>query len=219
MAGEELQIVRLRNDFYRDGFYKMFIALGLMLGAIFLVLTASFSLWLEKPSPVVFNTDAEGRVFPPVPLNLTYISTADLLQWASTVLPQAFSYDFMNFNTQYASLQQYFTPDGLAKLTTLLTIYANPKTVEASKLFIIATPSAAPTIFTQGAIKKGTLAGRYGWWIQLPLDIKYTGSAEKDYITQVIVKALVIRIPILNDLSGIAIDDILVSKPQGVQAV
>ncbi len=218
MAGEELQIVRLRNDFYRDGFYKMFIALGLMLGAIFLVLTASFSLWLEKPSPVVFNTDAEGRVFPPVPLDKPYISTADLLQWVSTVLPQAFSYDFLNFNNQYASIQQYFTPDGFAKLTTLLNTYANPKTVEASKLFIIAAPSAAPTIYLQG-LGKGAVAGKYGWWIQLPLDIKYTGSAEKEYTTPVIVKALVIRIPITNDLSGVAIDDILVSKSQGVKAV
>jgi hypothetical protein len=218
MAGEELQIVRLRNDFYRDGFYKMFIALALMLGAIFLVLSASFSLWLEKPSPVVFNTDAEGRVFPPVPLNLTYISTADLLQWVSSVLPQAFSYDFMNYNNQYGNLQHYFTPDGFAKLTNILNTYANPKTVVDSKLFIIAAPSAAPTVFNQGLINKGTLAGRYGWWIQLPLDIKYT-SAEKDYTTPVIVKALVVRVPILNDLSGIAIDDLLVSKPQGVKGV
>jgi hypothetical protein len=116
------------------------------------------------------------------------------------------------------SLQQYFTPDGFAKLTTMLNTYANPKTVDASKLFIVAAPSAAPTVFNQGLINKGTLAGRYGWWIQLPLDIKYTGSAEKDYTTPVVVKALVIRIPILNDLSGIAIDDVLVSKAQGVKA-
>jgi intracellular multiplication protein IcmL len=212
MAEEELQIVRLRNDFYRDGFYKIFIALTMMAFAIFLLIAASFSMYLEKPSPVVFYTDTEGRVFSPVPLDQTYISTADLLQWASSVLPKAFSYDFMNYTNQLDSLEQYFTQTGFKKLTDTLATYANPKTVVDSKLFIQATPTAAPTIFNQGLITQGNLAGRYGWWVQMPLDILYS-NAEKIYTTPVIIKALVVRISIQNDLSGVAIEDIVISKP------
>jgi hypothetical protein len=217
MAEEELQIVRLRSDFYRDGVYKLFIALVFMGVAIFLLLAASFSLYLEKPSPVVFHTDNEGRVFPPVPLDQPYISTADLLQWTSTVLPLSFSYDFMNYNSQSNDIEQYFSQNGWKKLQNLLVTYANPKTVLDSKLFILASPSAAPTVFNQGLINQGSLAGRYGWWVQMPLDIRYT-NAEKAYTSSITVKVLLIRVPIVNDLSGIAIEDILVSNPQGGKA-
>lgn len=211
MAEEELEIVRLKNDFYKDGFYKVFLALIMMMTAIVLLLFASLSLYLEKPSPILFYTDNEGRVFPPVPENKPYISTANLLQWASKRLPASFTFDFSNYANELNDLQQYYTRNGWQKLQDLLTTYANEKTVEDSKLFIQAVPSSVPTIFNQGLIQEGT-GGSYGWWIQLPLDIRYT-TADKNYTTSVIIQALVVRVPILNDLSGVAIDDILLSKP------
>jgi intracellular multiplication protein IcmL len=212
MAEEELEIVRLRNDFYKDGFYKVFIALVMMFAAIFLLLFASLSLYLEKPSPVLFNTDNEGRVFPPIPVNQPYISTPDLLQWASNVLPASFSFDFLNYQNEINALPQYYTKNGWEKLTDLLSTYANSKMMEDSKLFILAVPSSVHTVFNQGLINDSN-GGRYGWWIQLPLEIRYT-TVDKFYSTPVIIQALVVRVPILNDLSGVAIDDILVSKAQ-----
>lgn len=211
MAGEELEIVRLRKDFYRDGFYKVFIAMVLMAGAIFLLLMVSFSLYLESPNPVTFHTDNDWRVFPPVPVNEPYISTADLLQWISEAMPASFSYNFLNYAVEYANLSHYYTPDGLQKLADVLTIYANPKTIQDAKLFIQATPSAAPTVFNQGLITTGDLAGRYGWWVQIPINIRYS-NVQKVYTTPILIKALVVRIPTLNDLTGVAIADILVSK-------
>jgi intracellular multiplication protein IcmL len=212
MAGEELEIVRLKNDFYKDGFYKVFIALVMMAVAIFLLLCASLSLYLEKPAPLLFHTDNEGRVFPPVPLNQIYISNADLLQWTSKVLPAAFTFDFLNYNDELGALQQYFTKTGFQKLTDLLGTYANDKTIQDSKLFIQAVPSAVPSLFNQGLINDNA-GGRYGWWISMPVDIHYT-TADKAYTTPVNIQALVVRVPITNDLSGVAIDDILVSRPQ-----
>lgn len=217
MAGEELEIVRLRKDFYRDGFYKVFIALAMMAAAVFLLLAVSFSLYLEKPNPVTFDTDMDWRVFPSVPVNQPYISTADLLQWISMALPASFSFDFLNYAAEYNDLPHYYTQNGWKKLSDLLLIYANPKTVQDAKLFIQASPSAAPTIFSQGLINSGELAGKYGWWVQMPTHIRYS-NAEKMYTTPVVIKALVIRVPTLNDLTGVAIEDILISKVQGGKA-
>jgi hypothetical protein len=123
----------------------------------------------------------------------------------------------MNYNSQSNDIEQYFSQNGWKKLQNLLVTYANPKTVLDSKLFILASPSAAPTVFNQGLINQGSLAGRYGWWVQMPLDIRYT-NAEKAYTSSITVKVLLIRVPIVNDLSGIAIEDILVSNPQGGKA-
>jgi intracellular multiplication protein IcmL len=217
VAGEELEVVRLRKDFYRDGFYKVFIALVMMGAAIFLLLTISLSLHLEKPDPRTFRTDAGWRVFPPVPLNRPYVSTADLLQWISVAVPASFSFDFLNYASSYNNLPGYYTPDGWKKLTDLLIIYANSKTIQEAKLFIQATPSAAPTVFSQGLINTGELAGRYGWWVQMPINIRYS-NADKTYTTPVVVKVLVVRTSTLDDLTGIAIQDVLISKVQGGKA-
>ena len=212
MAGDELEIVRLRNDFYKDGFYKVFFALVMMAFAIFLLLCASLSLYLEKPAPLLFRTDNEGRVFQPVPLNEIYISNADLLQWTSKALPASFTFDFLNYNDELGAVQQYYTRNGFQKLLDLLAIYANDKTVQDSKLFIQAAPSTVPSLFNQGLINDNN-GGRYGWWVSMPMDLHYT-TADKTFTTPVIIQALVVRVPITNDLSGVAIDDILVNRPQ-----
>jgi hypothetical protein len=214
MAAEESDVVRLRSEFTRDGFYKIFIALVMMVAAIVLLVAVSFSLYVEKPSPVTFDTDADWRVFPPVPVNQAYVSSADLLQWVSMVLPKSFSFDFVGYTNELNDLPQYYTQNGLKKLMDLLNTYAEPKTIQDSKLFIQARPSAAPSVFQEGPIGQGDLSGRYGWWVQMPLTIHYS-SPNKVYDTPLALQVLVVRIPTLNDLTGIAIEDITVSKAGG----
>jgi hypothetical protein len=214
MAAEEMDVVRLRSEFTRDGFYKVFIALVMMVAAIILLVAVSFSLYVEKPTPVTFETDADWRVFPPVPVNQAYVSSADLLQWVSTVLPQSFSFDFVGYKNEMNDLPQYYTQNGFKKLTDLLNTYANEQTIQDSRLFIQARPSSAPSVFNQGLINQGELSGSYGWWVQMPVVMHYS-SPNKIYDTPLAIQVLVVRIPTLNDLTGIAIEDITVSKAQG----
>ena len=54
MAGEELQVIRLRNDFYRDGFKKMMFALSILLTAVILLIATSIYLFVNKPQPITF---------------------------------------------------------------------------------------------------------------------------------------------------------------------
>ncbi len=212
MAEDELNIVRLRNDFYRDGFYKVIIALAVVSSAILLLLMTSFYLFFKKPSPVIFTTDNEWRIFPPVPLNQPYLTTADLLQWASGVLPKAFTYDFTNYQKEIKLLEQYFTPDGWAKMQEALNTFANPDTMQSAKLFISGTPSGAPVIINQGI-----LSDKYSWWVQMPMVINYS-SVDRSYNINLVVQILVVRVSTLNNLLGIAIDNVIVSKDQGGKA-
>ena len=214
MAGEELEIVRLRNDFYRDGFYKVFIALMMTALAIVLLLATSFYLYTHKPPPVTFYTDSDLKAFPLVPVTDPYVKQADLIQWVSEVLPASFTFDFADYQKQLKQLQQYYTPKGWAALATQLDIYANAKMIDSTKLFVNASASGTPTIPNQGMID-----GRYGWWIQLPLKIHYS-NLEKHYDTSISLQALVVRVPTTNNLTGLAIDNVIVSapKPKGGQA-
>jgi intracellular multiplication protein IcmL len=215
MAGEELEIVRLRNDFYRDGFYKVFIALTMAALAVILLGATSFYLYTHKPAPVTFYTDSDLRAFPLHPVTEPYVKQADLIQWVSEVLPASFTFDFADYDKQLKDLQQYYTPKGWAALITQLNTYANAKLIDSTKLFINAGASGTPTIPDQGMVD-----GRYGWLIQLPLKITYS-SLDKRTDTSISLKALVVRVPTTNNLTGLAIDNVIVTastKPKGGQA-
>jgi intracellular multiplication protein IcmL len=210
MAGDELQTIRLRNDFYRDGFNKVLLALLMILAAIILLGFISVYLFIQKPEPVTFVTDNEWRVVPPVPVDQPYLINADLLQWVSNTVPKLFIFDFISYTNQLKALRQYFTANGWKKYLALVDTYANVNTVQGTKLFINASPAAGPVIFNQGILPEG----EFGWWIQMPLNINYSSNTRKDE-TDITLKALVIRVPTLNNLSGVAIDNIIVSKGEG----
>jgi hypothetical protein len=214
MADDELYTVRLRNDFYRDGFYKVVVALAIISSAIFLLVVTSVILFVKKPSPVVFATDNDWRIFPPVPLTKAYMSTPDLLQWASNVIPKMFTYDFTNYPKEIKSLEQYFTANGWDKMTEALNVYASPDNIQAAKLFMRSVPSGAPIVMNSGILGKA-----YSWWVQMPLTVT-TSSLNRNNVSQLVVQALIVRESTLNNLSGIAIDNVIVTstKDQGGQA-
>lgn len=211
MAGEELEVVRLRNDFYRDNFYKVFIALVMLMLTAILVASVSIYLYTHKPKPVRFSADNEFRAFPPVPLDQPYLKPADLIQWVSDALPAMFTYDFVNYSDQFNRMEHSFTQPGWKKYVDQLSLYISSKEVLDKKLFIHATPTGAPFVVNQGLI-----GDKYGWWVQMPLNINYKNAAE-DSDVPVVVQILVIRVSTFNDLSGIAIDNVIVKKGTGSQ--
>lgn len=208
MAGDdELQVVRLRNEFYRDGFYKVIIAFVMIMTAIGMLGGISVYLFLQKPAPVSFLTDGEWRAFPPVPLDKSYKKTPDLLQWVSDTLPSLFNYDFINYQSEQRKLKQYFTDDGWKKFTALLSTYANANVVQTAKLFVNSEATGSPIILNQGL-----LAGRYGWWVQMPIVIHYSNT-DRHYDSSVVLQVLIVRVSTLDNLSGIAIDNMVETKP------
>lgn len=210
MAEEKLQLITLRDDFYRDGFYKALAAFAILLIAIILLSAASLYLQFSKPSPVEFLTGDEYRTVAPVPVNLPYIKQPDLIQWVSEILPSVFRYDFVDYNKMLNANMQYFTENGWKNFQDLLKIYADPNSIAASKLFVNTTPGGAPIILNQGLLPGGV----YGWWIQMPLNLSYSSRTAGNAIP-LLVQVLVVRIPTLNNLSGIGIEKITVTKKGG----
>ncbi len=215
MAEEETQVVELLDEFYRDSFGKvMLIMMGFCI-AIISLLAISLYINLNKPPPITFPVGDDMRVLPPVPLDQPYLSRADVLQWVADVLPKAFVYDFNHYNDQLKVAQQYFTQNGWETFLNQLNIYANYNNVQTNKLFVNAAPTAAPIFVNEGLIE-----GKYGWWVQMPLMITYTGF--KPPVPQAVtLQLLVIRVPTLNNLTGVGIDDVMqapATGPAGNQA-
>lgn len=214
MAAEEREVVRLKSTFYRDGFYKILIALSTVLTAIVFLIGISIFIYMDKPKPVYFHTDNEWRILPPVPLDKPYLKVPDLVQWVSTALPSVFTYDFINYTKQLQNASQYFTPNGWQKFLEQINHYANYNEVLTSKMFISANPAGAPIILNQGLLE-----GRYAWWILMPINVNYIIPEKRNNTVPLEIRALVVRVPTLNNIDGVGIENIIISEGTADQII
>lgn len=205
-ALDALQAVELRDEFYRDSFAKIIMAMiGIAIAITFLI-GLSLYVVLNKPPPVTFPVDGEWRVRAPVPLDKPYLSSPDLLQWLTNALPKAFVFDFNHYNDQLKQASQYFTSDGWKVFLETLNIYANYNTVIAGKLFVSASPTSAPTI-----INEGLASGRYAWLVQIPININYAGYSPPPN-KGLTLQLLVVRVSTLNNLMGVGIQEVTIKN-------
>jgi len=205
MAEEETGIAGLHDSFYRDSFGKVIFIIASFCFAIIALIGLFLYLYLAKPPPITFAVGDQMRVLSPVPLNQPYLATPDLLQWVANVLPKSFDCDFIQYNDQLKTASQYFTNDGWKAFVNQLNIYANYNNVQANKLFVTGSPSAAPFIMREGVIQE---SGKYGWWVQMPIVIKYAGYKPPPNKV-VTLQILIVRVSTLNNLTGVGIDNVI----------
>jgi len=205
MAEEELQVIRLRNDFYRDGFKKMIFALSILMTAVILLIASSIYLFVDKPKPVTFSTDDEWRILSPVSIDKPYLSDANLLQWISETFATIFNLDFLTYENKRETNQLYFTDNGWKKYNDFLNNYLPNNSVQTSKAVISGVANGGPYILNQGILP----AKKYAWWIQMPIKIDFVGY-NRNYSQIFVLQALIVRVSTLDNLAGVAIDNLVV---------
>lgn len=204
MAEDELQIVVLRDDFYRGGFGKVIIIIFGLLLAIASLVALSFYLHITKPQPLTFPVDQEWRVQSDVPLTDPYVTQDVVFQWLNDTFNKVFILDFIHYNDQLQSYQRYFTDNGWNVFLNHLNNYANYNTVQTNRLFVTSVPIGVPSPLNQGI-----LTGRYFWLIELPVTVKYDGMSPSSPVNLKL-QVRIVRVSTLTNLAGIGIDDMLV---------
>ena len=199
MAEDALQAVKLRNDFYRDGYRRVMMALLLsvilnagLIGAFVYVIT-------HPPAPQYFATTINGRITPLIPLDQPNMPPATLLQWANSAAIAAYTYNFVNYRQELQSASEFFTSEGWQQFVQALQSSNNLNAVLEKKLVVSAVATGAPIILEQGVI-----GGVYTWKVQMPLLITYQ-SASQTAQQRVTVTMVIQRISTLNSARGIGI--------------
>lgn len=207
MADQDaLELVRLRNNFYRDSYRRVLVALLLMVVVNLVLAGTIYYLLANRPMPQYFATTSDGKVIPLYPLQSPVVSTAELLQWATVAATSANTYNFANYRKELQEASQYFTPTGWKEYQKELKGSRNLETVTAKKLTVSAVATGAPIILDQGVV-----LGKYKWKIQLPILVTYESSTTK--ISQpLVVNMLVTRVSTLDYKNGIAIDAFYMSE-------
>jgi intracellular multiplication protein IcmL len=199
-----LELVRLRNHFYRDGYRNTMLALlGSILVNILLIVIVGFQYYL-KPAPVYFATQTDGTLIEIQPLYEPLVDEEMLLMWSSRAAIAAFSYNFLDYQDDLQQMRQYFTPAGFDNYLDALQQSGNLDTVLTKRLVVKGVVTQVPVIVQHGLIK-----GRYAWKIEIPMLISYV-SANETLEQPILVTMLISRVSTQDKPQGIAIAQFVV---------
>jgi intracellular multiplication protein IcmL len=121
------------------------------------------------------------------------------LRWASKAATVAYTFDFVNYNTQTAAARPYFTEDGWQDYLNSVNNLIN--TIVQNQLFVNGVVSGAPVISNQGNIP-----GRgYVWRVQIPFLVTYQ-SANTTSKQNYFVIISIVKVPTYVNKQGIGID-------------
>ena len=200
MPQDALEMVRMRNQFYRDNYSKVVTILLLSVIALIIMLVMFFWLFTHQPKPVYFATRSDGSLMKLTNLNQPNMPDSAVIQWAANAAVAANTYDFSGYRRVLQDAQKYFTVSGWQEFLGALKRSNNLDTVLAKKLMVTAVVTGAPVIKQQGEIR-----GTYAWQIQLPMVLTYQSASEK-FNQKVLVSLLVVRVTELDNPQGLGIN-------------
>ena len=206
MVDDAVELVRLRNNFYRDNYRRLVSALLFLLVIIIVLVSTILYQVMNRPEPRYFATTVDGRIMPLFPLSEAMLSPGELLQWAHGAAISAYTYNFVNYRDAMQQLQNQFTPDGWRYYEDALKVSRNLEMVIAKKLVVSAVATGTPVILDQAVI-----SGRYSWKIQIPLLVSYQSPNEQTQ-KPVIVMMIISRVPTVDMPKGIAIVSFVASE-------
>lgn len=209
MAKDALEIVALRNEFYKDRQRKIVLALLISMAINLVQMTMLVYVVTHPPAPQYFATSINGRITPLYPLDEPNQSDSAVLQWANQAAIAAFTYSFVNYRDELQAASVFFTPEGWDQFMGALKESNNLDAVRAKKLVVSAVATRAPII-----LQKGVLNGRFSWRVQMPVLVTYQSASEFSQ-QNVVVTLLITRISTLNSPRGIGISQMIVSPVTG----
>lgn len=210
MKEDALQVVKLRNEFYRDNYRKVIAALMISFFVIFILAGALFYIVSHPPAPRYFATSKDGRIVPLVAFSQPNLSNATVLEWSNTAATAAYSYNFVNYRQALQRAADYFTPEGKQMFFSAIKSSNNLQAVISKKLIVSAVATGVPVI-----LEEGLLADRYTWKVQIPMLITFQ-SASQFSQQAVTVTMLIVRVSTLTSPSGIGIAQFIVSGGGGI---
>lgn len=208
MADDAVELVRLRNNFYRDNYRRLVGCVMVLLVIVVMLVGTIFYQIANRPTPRYFATTIDGRIMPLFPLSEAMLSPAELLQWAHRAAVSAYTYNFVNYRSAMQQLQNKFTSDGWRYYEDALRTARTLEMVIAKKLVVSAVATGTPVILDQAIV-----SGRYSWKVQIPLLVTYQSPNEQTQ-QPMVVTIIISRVPTVDMPKGIAIVS-FVSSTQG----
>lgn len=183
------------------------LVIGLIITIAFLVLIVLVVLYqtVHRPLPSFKAVQQNGQKMDLTPFTEPNLVSDTILQWATKAATTAYTFDYVNYKKQMASVRPYFTEAGWRAYVG--SVNALISDVVSNQIFVYGVVSDVPVISNQGEVSgKG-----YVWRVQIPFLVSYESSetVRKDHY---FVTLTIIRVPTYFNPQGIGIDQFLMSR-------
>jgi intracellular multiplication protein IcmL len=210
-----LEIVRLRNNYYRDSYrFLMGSVLALVLLCLLMVMVI-FYLYTTRPAPRYFATNVMGGIIPIEPLTSPTLSDAALLSWAGRASTSAFTLNYAEYQKQLEETKNtYFTETGGQNFLDAIKASLNLQTIMQGFFVVTAQVMQAPTILQRGILTMPDGNKTFAWQIRVPIRVNWSSQARQFTNTYNVLLTIIRNSPFidpvarqmnLDSLQGIAI--------------
>ncbi len=172
MKIDRLELVKLRNGFYKDGFRRLSFVLLLSVIINLILIIALLVTRNRIPPPLYFASSQDGSLAKLQPLDQPVYNKDQVASWVSRAIPSILQLDFMNYRAQLNRSEKYFTTFGWTQFQD--GFQAQLKQIKDQKLVASGVVSGAPVV-TRELYLKGT----YSWYVQVPVMITFEGANSK----------------------------------------
>ena len=146
MNEDALEVVKLRNEFYRDNYRKVVAALMFSFFVMLILAGALFYIVTHPPEPRYVAMTPDGHIVPLVAFTHPNLSNAAVLEWSNTAATAAYSYNFVNYRQALQQAADYFTPEGKQMFFAAIKSSNNLQAVISKKLIVSAVATGVPVI-------------------------------------------------------------------------
>ena len=167
--------------------------------AIVLMSIASLVLvsFLGSKRVIPVAVDGTGRILPVIALDQPHLPDNRVLGFVDECLRRSFAHDFENFRITVNEAKRCYTPNGAAEFESAI----EPLLADVQRLNMVMSVSLEASVMHRKYIREGL----HVWEVQTPMTLFRRGSREAIAPTTFLVTTTVIRVPLEQDVRGIAV--------------
>ena len=203
MKIDRLQLVKLRNGFYKDGFRRMSLMLLLSMIINLILLVTVVSIHNKEQKPIYFAAGIDGKLKELTPVSSRVYTPQQIQNWISRVVPSILHLDFVKYRSQLLANKKYFTNEGWTNFNQ-----AFEKQVDQIRDQRLVTSAIIPS--TPAVTSEMQLNGVYSWYVQVPVKITFEGNNGEITVNQYVWQVLVQRVDSRNSDQLLGIRQVIV---------
>jgi len=208
-AGEGLEVVQHRNDFYKEGDKKLIFVAGFVAVVLVIQIFVAFLGFNARNERVYIATDKNGSLIKMQTLNQPNQKDPIVAQWVQNALVDTFTFNFTNIKTaQSAATMRYFTDEGTVALLKAMQDSGNFDVIVEKHMLLNTTLDSTPILVGKSP---ANTQGIFQWVFQVDGLMTFRTQSQ-EFTNKVRFMVTVERRSMLEDVSGLGISKVVMTK-------
>lgn len=204
-----LEVVNHRNEYYRDGNKKMYVAAIVSIVGVFAQALIAYSGIAAKNERVYIATDRNGSLITLMPLSQPNQKPEVIAQWMQNGLVDTFSFNFTDINNRLdETTKKWFTKNGADQFLREMKDSGHMDVVRDGKMIMSLTLDHTPIKIGEG-YAPGTSV--YSWSFQADAVLTFR-TQSKEYSKKVRFTVVIERRSVLENVEGLGIAKIVMTN-------